>query len=209
MKTIRTMILVLVRVNENFIEWRIPRESVEFDMRTLLNHFRGERSGVLQMSGRFRVLSSSHIVRQVLEVRQQRGGAEDVRQRSSIWRQRQQVPHRELRLSAQRGLRGAHAARATHQHAALRPSLRHLPRRKEVRRLLELLERRGLALPMQPWTGLRPWGQGVHVGRPSARVQKRRYWSRWSQGLFRIRMQTDRFVNIRGCQGDSDELERK
>jgi len=124
--------------------------------RTRLDHFRNERSGVLQMSGRLRVLSSSHIVRQVLEMRQQRGGTEDVRQRSGVRRQRQQVPHRELRLSAQRGLRRAHAARTAHQHAALRPPLRHLPRREEVRRLLELLERRDLPLPVQPRTGLRP-----------------------------------------------------
>jgi len=78
-------------------------------------------------------------------------------------------------------MRRTHAARATHQHTALRSSVRHLPRREKVRRLLELLEWRGVPLPVQPRTGLRPRSQGVHVGRPGARMQKWRYQSRQSR----------------------------
>lgn len=65
-------------------------------------HSRSARAGELQMSGRLRLLSSSHLMRQVLEVRQQRRRTEDVRQRARLRRQRLQVPHRELRLHPQR-----------------------------------------------------------------------------------------------------------
>ena len=45
-------------------------------------------------------------------MRQQRRGIENMRQRTGLRRERQQVPHRELRLPPQRGLRREDAARA-------------------------------------------------------------------------------------------------
>jgi hypothetical protein len=65
--------------------------------------------------------------------------------------------------------------RGRRQRPALPAAVRHLRRRGQVRRLLELLERRGEPLPVLPRPGLRPGGARLHVGGPGARVQGGRY----------------------------------
>lgn len=65
--------------------------------------------------------------------------------------------------------------RASNLHPSLPAAVRYLRRRSQVRRLLELLERRSLPLPVQPRTCLRQGIPCVHVGWPGPRVQKRGY----------------------------------
>lgn len=56
------------------------------------------------------------------------------------------------------------------------PSLvRNLCWRKQMRRLLELLEWRSFTLPMFTWISLWPWSSCLHVGRSSSRMQKWRF----------------------------------
>lgn len=65
--------------------------------------------------------------------------------------------------------------RASDLNPSLPEAVRYLPWWGQMWRLLELLERRGFPLPVQPWTRLRQGIPCVHVGWPGPRMQERGY----------------------------------
>lgn len=65
-------------------------------------------------------------------------------------------------------------SRARNPHQPLLSLVRYLRRCRQMRRFLELLERRSLQIPVLPWSGLWQRSQGLHVGWPGSRVQERR-----------------------------------
>lgn len=65
--------------------------------------------------------------------------------------------------------------RAPNLEHPLLSTVRNLRRWGQVRRLLELLERRSVPLPVLARSRLRSWSSRLHVGRSGARVPKWRY----------------------------------
>lgn len=91
----------------------------------------------------------------------------------------------------------AFSYRASHLHRPLPPIVRNFRWRGQVWRLLELLERRGLKIPVLARSCLWPRSSRLHVGRSSARMQKRRFVScnlKWRQSSQPV------LWNCRSCQ---------
>ena len=160
-------------------------------------------TGRFPVPARVGLLRPRHVVRQVLALRRRRGRAQGLRQRTRLRWHRPPQPARELRLPLQRRVRRTYWNRygtlnpsggtnqwrtffsfgcwnrAGHQHPPLRAFERRLPRWRQMRRLLELLERRSQPLPVRPRSGLRRQVPRVRLGRSGRPLHRWRSLYTW------------------------------